>query len=140
VLREIEALRLEGVVTAPGFVDHDTLTERLRRALCLLHPSSREGYGLVVVEAAARGVPTVVVDGPDNAAVELISEGENGFVARSAEPDDLAAALVRAHAAGQELRERTAAWFAANARRLSLDASLEQVLASYRRSDASARP
>jgi glycosyltransferase involved in cell wall biosynthesis len=134
VLREIEQLGLEDVVTAPGFVDHETLVARLRRAVCLLHPSSREGYGLVVVEAAAHGVPTIVVDGPDNAAVELISEGENGFVAPSAAPADLAAALVRAHEAGEELRRRTAGWFAANARRLSLEASLDAVLASYRAS------
>ena len=35
----------------------------LRRALCLVLPSRREGYGLVVVEAAARGTPSVVVAG-----------------------------------------------------------------------------
>ena len=45
------------------------------RALCLLLPSQREGYGLVVVEAAARGTPSVVVAGEDNAAVELIDGG-----------------------------------------------------------------
>ena len=37
-------------------------------------PSRREGYGLVVVEAAARGVPSVA--DPDNAATELVQEGD----------------------------------------------------------------
>ena len=56
----------------------------------MLLPSSREGYGLVVVEASARGVPSVVVAGGDNAATELIAPGENGLVAPSASPEDLA--------------------------------------------------
>ena len=91
-------------------------------------PSRREGYGLVVVEAAALGTPSVVVAGPDNAATELVEEGVNGYVAPSASPEDLAAAIERVHADGQALRERTAAWFRANARRLSLESSLETVL------------
>ena len=37
-------------------------------------PSRREGYGLVVIEAAARGHAERRVGGPDNAAVELIEE------------------------------------------------------------------
>ena len=42
----------------------------------MVPPSRREGYGLVVVEAAARGVPSVVVADPDNAATELVQEGD----------------------------------------------------------------
>ena len=79
-------------------------------------PSRREGYGIVVVEAAARGVPSVVVADPDNAATELVDEGENGFVAASASPEDLAAAILRVRDAGPELRASTAAWFAAQRR------------------------
>jgi glycosyltransferase involved in cell wall biosynthesis len=94
-------------------------------------PSRREGYGLVVVEAAARGVPVVVVAGPDNAAVELVEEGVNGAVAASAEPRELAAAIVRVHSAGAPLRESAAAWFRANADRLSFDRSFERVLEAY---------
>jgi glycosyltransferase involved in cell wall biosynthesis len=77
-------------------------------------------------------VPSVVVRDPDNAAVELVEDGENGVVAPSAEPADLADAILRVHAAGPALRASTAAWFARNARRLSLEGSLETVLRSYR--------
>jgi len=134
VLRLIAEHGLEGSVEAPGFVDEERLRGALRRALCLALPSKREGYGLVVVEAAALGVPSVVVRGPDNAATELIEEGENGEVADSVEPAELAAAILRVHAAGDALRESTAAWFQRNADRLSLDRSLETVLAAYGRS------
>jgi glycosyltransferase involved in cell wall biosynthesis len=131
VLSAIHAAGMEGVVDAPGFVDADRVDAALSRALCMVLPSRREGYGLVVVEASARGTPSVVVREEDNAAVELVADGENGVVAASASPEDLAAAIVRVHEQGEGLRERTRTWFAANARRLSLDASLETVAASY---------
>jgi glycosyltransferase involved in cell wall biosynthesis len=118
-------------VEAPGFVEHAELEAALARALCLLHPSRREGYGLVVVEAAALGVPTILVDHPDNAAVELLEDGVNGVLAASDSPGDLADAIVRVHEAGPALRAKTSEWFARNATRLSIDASLEIVAAQY---------
>ncbi len=131
VLRLVDELALDGVVEAPGFVDGDRVDEALRRALCMALPSRREGYGLVVVEAAARGTPSVVVADEDNAAVELVEDGINGVIAPSADPDDLAAAILRVHGAGEEMRASTAEWFARNARRLSLESSLETVIAAY---------
>jgi hypothetical protein len=60
-----------------------------------------------------------------------VEDGVNGVVAPSASPEDLAAAIVRVNEGGRALRERTCDWFAANARRLSLDSSLRQVSAAY---------
>ncbi len=80
---------------------------------------------MVVVEAAARGTPSVVVAGEDNAATELIEEGVNGIVARAPDPEAIAEAIVRVHEAGAALRERTAAWFAAQRR-----AAVARVLAA----------
>jgi glycosyltransferase involved in cell wall biosynthesis len=131
VLVLIDALGLRDVASAPGFVAADVVEEGLSNALCMVLASRREGYGMVVVEAAARGVPSVVVADADNAATELVDEGENGFVAASADPADLAAAILRVRAAGAPLRESTAAWFARNAGRLSLEASLDTVAAAY---------
>ena len=122
---------LEDVVRVHGFVDGEVVDRALSRALCMALPSRREGYGLVVIEAASRGTPSVVVADPDNAATELVEEGENGIVAASAAPGDLAEAILAVREAGPGLRERTARWFGENARRLSLDASLERVLEYY---------
>jgi glycosyltransferase involved in cell wall biosynthesis len=133
VLAEIDRLGLVDAVDAPGFVEHARVEEAMRTALCMALPSAREGYGLVVVEAAACGTPSVVVAGEDNAATELVDDGENGFVAASAAPDDLAAAILRVREAGPALREATAAWFERNAERLSLEHSLATVLAAYDR-------
>jgi glycosyltransferase involved in cell wall biosynthesis len=131
VLRAIGAAGLDGAVVAPGFVDESVLESARRTALCFVLPSSREGYGLVVVEAAARGVPSIVVAGPDNAATELVEEGVNGFVAPSAAEDDLARAIIAVHRGGPALRESTLDWFGRNAERLSLERSLETVLETY---------
>jgi glycosyltransferase involved in cell wall biosynthesis len=125
---------LDDAVRVFGFVDRATVDDALARALCLVLPSRREGYGLVVVEASARSTPSVVVREPDNAAVELVDDGANGVIAASAAPADLAAAIVRVHAAGPALRESTAAWFAENVGRLTLESSLARVVASYERS------
>ncbi len=103
----------------------------------MLLPSNREGYGMIVVESAAVGTPSIVVREADNAAVELIEDGVNGVVAASAAPEDLAAAIVTVHEGGDALRRSTADWYTANARRLSLAGSLETVLAGY--ADATVR-
>src|SRR3954452_5718706 len=87
-----------------GFVPPDEVSAALRTALCLLLPSRREGYGLIVVEAASVGPPRVVVAAPDHAATELVDDGVNGFVAASASADDLASAVLRVHQGGMELR------------------------------------
>jgi glycosyltransferase involved in cell wall biosynthesis len=132
VLSLIRSHGLEERVSTPGFVSHEQVDAALRSALCLVLPSRREGYGLVVVEACAAGTPAVVVADPDNAATELVEEGVNGFVAASDSPEDLAAAIVRVREGGAALRASTAAWYRANARRLSLEDSLERVAEAYR--------
>jgi glycosyltransferase involved in cell wall biosynthesis len=132
VVSLIRSHGLERRVSAPGFVPHEQVDAALRSALCLVLPSRREGYGLVVVEACAAGTPAVVVADPDNAATELIEEGVNGFVAASDSPEDLADAIVRVREGGAALRASTAEWYRANARRLSLEASLERVAEAYR--------
>ena len=131
VLEQVREHDLGHSVSVPGFVDAAEVESALRRAACMVLPSRREGYGLVVIEAAAAGTPSVVVRGDDNAATELIEEGVNGFVAASAAPADLAAAIEQALDGGIDLRRSTAAWFARNARRLSLESSLERVSEAY---------
>ncbi|HMD51191.1 MAG TPA: glycosyltransferase, partial [Solirubrobacteraceae bacterium] len=122
---------LAETVSAPGFADGETLEAEMGRAMCMLLTSRREGYGMVVVEAAAHGTPSVVVAGEDNAAAELIVEGVNGTVAPRPDAEAVAEAIVRIHEAGQSLRRDTAAWFADNAEALSLESSLRTVLAGY---------
>ena len=128
----IRTAGLDGVVELPGFVSEEALAATLKRALCLVLLSRREGYGLVVVEAAALGVPSVVLRHPDSAAAELIVEGINGYTCASTDPLEIASAILRVHDAGDALRHETLAWFQANVATLTMDESLPQLLATYR--------
>jgi glycosyltransferase involved in cell wall biosynthesis len=127
----IAAHGAEGFVDAPGFVDEATVQDALARATCLLMPSTREGYGMIVIEAAAKGVPSVLVEAVDNASTEHIADGVNGFVVADLSPRALAGGVIAAHEGGAALREATADWFAAHAEELSIATSLRRVVAAY---------
>ncbi len=124
-------LGLGDAVEMRGRVATDEVSRTIASASCLLHPSSREGYGLVIVEAASVGTPSIVVSGPENAASELIEDGVNGFVAPSAEADKLADAVLRVVRGGEALRASTLDWYERHRDELSLERSLETVEASY---------
>lgn len=140
VLGEIARLGLQDVVRCPGFAPWEAVDAELREALCLVMPSRREGLGLGIVEALARGTPAVVAHGPDNAATELIEAHHNGVVAASAEPAVLAEAIAAVHAAGPPLVARTRAWFRANAARLTIDGSIAELEAMYAAAVAARAP
>ena len=132
VLAAIAEHGLEGVVEAPGFVDEEVIEDALARALCLVLPSRREGYGLVVVETLSKGTPVVLVQGEDNASTELVADGENGFLADDPSAPELAVAVVKVGAGGESLRDSTLAWFTRSADRLSIERSVETVAGAYR--------
>lgn len=95
-------------VEGPGFLPDPELDALLRGADVLVHPSLYEGFGLVVAEAMARGVPV--------ACSATTALGELGAGAAELfdplDVDDMGAALVRALGRREELarlgRERVA--------------------------------
>jgi len=132
LLAEIGRLHLEDVVTCPGFVPWHEVDDAMRRAMCVILPSEREGYGAVVMEGIERGTPAIVVRGPDNAATSLIVENVNGFVAASIDPSELAAQIVKVHRGGAELLSRTHQWFREHAQEVSIEASIASIEQTYR--------
>lgn len=125
---EVRRLGLDDFVDLPGFVSETELATVVREAAVFVNPSRREGYGLVVVEASAAGTPVVVVEAEDNAAVELVDDDVNGFVASSTEPEVLGAAIVRAVRGGRDLRVRSREWFEVAARERTVEAVARQLL------------
>jgi len=77
----------------------------IRRMDVLVNASDPEPFGIVLLEAMARGVATMAVDsgGPG----EFVRDGETGMLARSGSPEDLANALEPLLASAQ-LRSRCA--------------------------------
>jgi len=127
----VRELGLDGSVVLAGRRSEHEIAAAFARAACVATASEREGYGLIIVEAAAHGTPSVIVAGPENAATELVGESVNGAVAPSAAPRDIGAALLRVLDGGEVLRASTACWFARNAETLRLERSLGLVVASY---------
>jgi glycosyltransferase involved in cell wall biosynthesis len=117
-------------VDVPGFVSEERIDAALRRALCLVLPSRREGYGLVVIEAAARGVPSIVVRSPDNAALELVNPS-NGVVADTSDAPTLSAAILEAQHRGEKLRVSASRWFSENREALGIRSSIDRVVRVY---------
>ncbi len=72
----------------------EEVAEAIARAACLVTASEREGYGLVVVEAAAHGTPSVVVAGPGERRDRARRDGVNGVVSPDASPESLAASHI----------------------------------------------
>lgn len=111
VRTEIAAAGGRDWATLPGFVPQSELDDLLAGAACVVNPSRREGYGLVVVESAAHGTPVVLVADEGNAATELVVPGANGFIASSDRAEDLGEAIAAAVLGGDRLRRSTRAWY-----------------------------
>lgn len=54
-----------------GNVSEEEIGQLFQNSDVLIHQSKREGFGLVVAEAAAHGVPSILLESPLNAATEL---------------------------------------------------------------------
>jgi glycosyltransferase involved in cell wall biosynthesis/putative flippase GtrA len=89
----VRELGLETSVSMLGEVPDDARVYGLMKASKVLAlPSRREGFGLVVLEANAAGLPVVTLDHPDNAARDLVQPGVSGFLAQP-DAEDLARTL-----------------------------------------------
>jgi glycosyltransferase involved in cell wall biosynthesis len=79
-----------------GWLKPAQVIEELEKARCLVFPSLwYETYGLVVAEAAAKGVPAIVSD--ISAAAERVVNGKTGWHMRSGDVEDLKRCLLLTH-------------------------------------------
>ena len=63
-VQQAERLGVAGAIVSLPFLDRRTLAAVYRRAVLVLQPSEREGFGLPVAEALACGTPVVASDIP----------------------------------------------------------------------------
>lgn len=130
VRAEVRRVGGEAWTRFPGFVSDAELDELLHGAACLVNPSRREGYGLVVVEANAHGVPVVLVADEGNASTELIDDGVNGVVSPTTSPADLARAIRVAVDGGDDLRRSARAWYDAAVGTRTIRRTVEGILSA----------
>jgi glycosyltransferase involved in cell wall biosynthesis len=88
-----------------GFLkDFEEVIGILKSSKLLAFPSLREGFGLVVPEANASGIPVVTVNAPMNASKDLIISGKTGYVSDPT-PKDFAQKILLAWENSQKMRK-----------------------------------
>jgi len=93
-----------GRVNLLGFEQPDALPPHFKRADAFVLPSRHDGWGVVVHQAAAAGLPLVVSDAVGSSR-DLVRPGENGFIVPAGSRDALRDAM-RKVATDRGLRER----------------------------------
>jgi glycosyltransferase involved in cell wall biosynthesis len=100
-------LGVEENVTFTGFVDQDGLTAYMKASKVFVLPSIREGFGLVIVEANACGLPVISIRHDMSAVRELVIDGVNGFLVNDISSREIAEAITKL-VTDEALRERLA--------------------------------
>ena len=91
--RQAAAPGMQARVTFAGVLPAEQVQERLAAAQVLVLPSRWDGWGMVVNEAFAVGLPVIASD--QCGASDLIQPGVNGYVFRSEDAEDLRDCLRR---------------------------------------------
>jgi len=91
--REASALGIRDRVVFTGFVSDAERDSWLARARVCVCPSTKEGFGLTVVEANALGTPNVATDAPGLR--DTVRDGETGYLVPEGDADALAARAAR---------------------------------------------
>ncbi|MGA0068559.1 MAG: MSMEG_0565 family glycosyltransferase [Miltoncostaeaceae bacterium] len=113
-----------------GIVDDDDMPVLYRAADVLAFPSTREGFGLAVMEAMAAGLPVVTSDIP--VLSEFLRDGEDCLMTPVGDSGPLAQALVRLVNDG-ELRARLTASALQTAGRYTWDEAARRAVDVYER-------
>lgn len=81
--REARALGVMGSLELLGFLPRAELRERLASAQLFVHPTVKEAFGIVMLEAACAGLPVVAM--AKSGARDIVEHGRNGLLAQTHE-------------------------------------------------------
>ena len=141
--QRIHALGLEDDVVLTGAVSHDELVGWYARASVVVMPYRSvgrdfEGFGLVLLEAGACGVP--VISSRDSPAEEIVTHGESGLLVPPGDVTALESAIVRV-LTSPDNRRRLAIGNRARAADMTWERSTAQLIDVYEQSlDRPIRP
>lgn len=90
--KKAEALGLEKNITFIDFLPHhEDLFAYMKSSKVFVLPSTREGFGLAVLEANACGIPAIVIDHASNAARDLITKATGATI--KLDPEQMASQI-----------------------------------------------
>jgi glycosyltransferase involved in cell wall biosynthesis len=120
---------LGGRVEWVGFKPWEELAAVYASAQLLCVPSRHDGWGLVVAEGLAAGLPVISTD-RTGAAIDLVRPGTNGWILRAGDGAALAVAMREAAALDASARRAMSAAARASVAHHTLDDGAERFLAA----------
>ena len=100
----VEKENLQDCVNTLGKIPRDKIKEHYDNADCMVMISRGEAYGLVYLEAMARGCITIA--SRDEGFDGVIKNGENGFLCKAGDADELASIIIQINSLSSEERQR----------------------------------
>jgi len=82
-----QELNIQNNIIFKGFMHYDDLISYMKSSKVFVLPSTREGFGIVVIEANACGLPVIVINHEMNAATDLIINNRSGFISNLSEEE-----------------------------------------------------
>ncbi|HEY9246075.1 MAG TPA: glycosyltransferase family 4 protein [Candidatus Methanoperedens sp.] len=128
LMRSAAELGILSNVRFSGFMEYDKMISRIKSTKVLALPSGREGFGIIVIEAFACGVPVVTVRDGKNAASMLVGK-ETGLVV-DADAWELSVAILKL-VEDSDLREKMARSAIETSRNYDWDNIIRRVLLLY---------
>ena len=93
LIRRIKEYGIEKNVVFYGFISDKRKLELMRKAHVLLHASVKEGWGLVVLEAASQGTPAVVYN--VSGLRDVVKNNKTGIILNENNPEDMAQEAIK---------------------------------------------
>jgi glycosyltransferase involved in cell wall biosynthesis len=92
----VEDLDLKENVKLMGFLEnYADVIAYMKSSKIFVFPSTREGFGIVIIEANACGLPVIGINSKNSKCVaELIKSGENGFLVNEVDENILAEKII----------------------------------------------
>ena len=128
---KVAQLGLQDRVLLPGFIADEDLGPLFRGAVGLVRPAVTEGYGLVLLEAMAHGLPVIAAAHAAGPA-EIIQHEKNGLLVPVRDKDALASAMKRL-LEDSALAGRLRAQADLDVAQRSVDVMVKETVAVYRR-------
>lgn len=97
-------LGIKNNVTFFGYVDQEKVIEMYTKAHVFINPSYKEGWGLVNIEANARGTPVVAFDVPGNR--ESVINKKSGFIVESGNLDEMTKKILEIRNDPEKFKEK----------------------------------